>query len=289
MNPNTRLGMAFLNDHPVEAAGVLESYPVDKVVPLLARVRTDAATGMLENFSPGFATSCIVSLDSALAIKLFAALATERQVTLLRQMETGARDIFLQQLQPELAAALRKRLPYQENTAGSLMEMSLASVPASLTVRDALNRIRRTRRGMKSYIYVTDPQGRLAGVLSLHELLKQKSSLGVGEIMHRKVVSIETREPLHRVIRNTYWHQYHALPVTDENGTLLGVLRQRGLLQHLDGCGQNSMVDDGLNILVAVSELYSITAESLITALVNAGKTGGQPAASKPGGSGDHG
>jgi predicted transcriptional regulator len=142
---------------------------------------------------------------------------------------------------------------------------------------------------MKSYIYVTDPQGRLAGVLSLHELLTQKSSLGVGEIMHPNVVSIAAREPLHHVIHNPYWHEYHALPVTDENGTLLGVLRQRGLLQLLDGYGQNSMVDDGLNILVAISELYSITAENLITVLVTAGKTGGQPASPKPGGSGNHG
>jgi magnesium transporter len=286
MNPNTRLGMAFLNDHPVEAASVLENYPAEKVVPLLARARTDAATGMLENFSPGFATSCIAALDSAIAIQLFAALATERQVTLLRQMESGVRDTFLQQLRPELAASLWKRLPYPENTAGSLMEMSVASVPASFTIRETLNRIRRTRRGMKSYIYVTDPQGRLAGVVSLHELLTQKSYLGIAEIMHRNVVSIAAREPLHRVIRNTYWHEYHALPVTDENGTLLGVLRQRELLQLLDEFGQNSMVDDGLNILVAISELYSITAEGLITALMKAGTTGGQPASSKPVGTG---
>ena len=190
---------------------------------------------------------------------------------MLRQLERDKREALLNELQPDLATAMRRLLPYPDGTSGAIMEAPLASVPEELTVRHALKRIKRIRRGMKFYVYVANAKGQLVGVLTLHELLNAPPASAVGAVMHRRVVSLSPAEPVQAVFNSPYWQEFHALPVTDEDNVLLGVIRQKSLRRFQERAVQADIVSGGVENLVAVGGLFAVTAGQLLTLLIATG------------------
>ena len=271
MNPHARLGAAFLQDHPAAAAKVLEDFAPESVAKLLAAANPAMAVQVMEHFTPGFAASCLDDLEPAAAGRLFARFLPDFQIMLLRQLERDKRESLLAALQPDLAASIRRLLPYPDGTAGALMEAPLASVPEELSVRNALKRIKRIRRGMKFYTYVINAKGQLMGVLTLHELLNAPQSSSVSQVMHHHVLSLAITQSRRTVLNSPYWQEYHALPVTDENNILLGVIRQKSLRRLQEQSLRIGAVSGGLGAFMAVGEAFAITATQLLDALISSG------------------
>jgi Mg/Co/Ni transporter MgtE len=271
MNPHTRLGAAFLLGHPAAAARVLENFPAESVAKFLVAADPAAAEHTIEYFTPGFSASFLAALEPALAGRIFARLLPDFQVMLLRQLDPDKRDALLNELQTELAAAMRRLLPYPDGTSGAIMEAPLASVPEDLSVRHALKRIKRIRRGMKFYVYVANAKGQLVGVLTLHELLNAHPSSSVGAVMQRHVVSLSPAEPVQAVFNSPYWQEFHALPVTDGDNVLLGVIRQKSLRRFQERTEQAGALSGGLQTFVSVGELFSVAAVTLLAMLISTG------------------
>jgi magnesium transporter len=271
MNPLSRLGAAFLRNHPEAAAHVLEDFPAESVARFLAASNTGTAQQVVAHFTPAFTAAYLLASEPAAAGALFGQLPADFQVSVLRQLERGRREALLETLPVEQALALRRLLPYPEGTAGAMMEAALASVPDELTVRQTLKRIKRMRRGMRFYIYVSNPQGQLRGVMTLHELLNAPPSSPVFQVAHKRVVSLQAGEPLRSVVNNPYWQDYHALPVVDENQVLLGVIRQKRIRRLQEQAHHSDTVSGSLNALVSVGELFSLSASHLLEALIATG------------------
>lgn len=268
MNPLSRLGAAFLRDHPEAAAHVLEDFPAENVARFLAAANSAITRHVVPHFTPGFAAAYLLASEPGGAGALFGQLQTDFQITILRHLERGRREALLNTLPVEQSLALRRLLPYPDGTAGALMEATLASVPDELTVRQALKRIKRMSRGMKFYIYATNSQGQLSGVMTLHELINALPSSAVSQIAHKRVISLQAAEAQRTVINNPYWQDYHALPVIDENRMLLGVIRQKRIRRLQEQAQHGDAVSGSLNTLVSVGELFSLSASHLLGALI---------------------
>ena len=275
MNLHTRLGLAFADAHPAEAAGVLEKLPLEKAAPLLLSLQPQAIERLLEQLPADFAAQCLLTLDRAAACRLLVSLDLELQVRVLRRLDVRQRDELLRDLTPELAATLRRILRYPDDTAGALMEAPLASVPDDISVREALKRVRRVRRGLKFYVYVVNGHEQLSGVVTLHELLNAPASHPISDIMVRKVVSLPAGETMAVVAESPYWRKYHALPVTDQDGVLVGVIRQRNVRHFLDSRQILNGPGSGVGVILSVGELFSVTAGQLLATLMSAAMSGG--------------
>lgn len=271
MNPHSRLGAAFLRGHPAEAAQVLEDFPAESVAKYLLAADPDTTEHTIEYFTPGFSAGVLAVLEPAVAARIFTRLLPDIQVMLLRQLERDKRESLLAELQPELAAAMRRLLPYPDGTSGAIMEAPLASVPEELSVRHALKRIKRIRRGMKFYIYVANARGQLVGVLTLHELLNAPPASPVSEVMHTHVVSLSPAEPVQAVFNSPYWQEFHALPVTDGNNVLLGVIRQKSVRRLQERSVHVDALSGGLESFIAVGALFAVTAGQLLAELISSG------------------
>lgn len=269
MNPHARLGASYLRAHPADAARVLENFPTEDVAKFLATANTTTTENVIGHLTPAFAANCLISIEPIAASRLFARLAPELQVTLLRTLNRDRRESLLTGLRPDLAISLRRLLPYSEGTAGVIMEAPLASVPEELSASDAMKRIKRIRYGMKFYIYVTNSKFQLTGVLTLLELIKAAPTSSVSELMHRHVVSLSPSQSIRNVIESPYWQEYHALPVTDEKNVLLGVIRQKKIRRYQEQSVQVGAVSGSLGVFMAVGEVFSVTAGHLLAALIS--------------------
>jgi magnesium transporter len=131
-----------------------------------------------------------------------------------------------------MPAAARKETEelrrFDPDSAGGLMTTEYVSVEATTSVEEALRRVRVIARSEKREamhaIYTTDETGKLAGVLSLRELLAAPEGATLADVAWTEPITISPsadREEVARVISN---YDLVVVPVVSESGHLMGVI-----------------------------------------------------------------
>ena len=94
------------------------------------------------------------------------------------------------------------------------------------TVERALNHIRKLASVSETvyYLYVTDSARRLTGILSLRILVTGQPDQTIGELMTRKVISVQTGDDQEDVARLIQRYDFLAVPVVDTEERLVGII-----------------------------------------------------------------
>ena len=85
------------------------------------------------------------------------------------------------------------------------------------------------------YLYIVDEQEKLAGVIDIKELLRANDEAFLKDIMVDKVISLTPESTLKEASEMFARYGFRALPITDENNKILGVIPYRDVmnLKHL--------------------------------------------------------
>src|SRR5207245_569514 len=91
---------------------------------------------------------------------------------LLRRGAIGNLEHMVSKVKPEDSAEVKDLLRYEPKTAGAIMTTDFFSLPADTKAEEAIRRLQRaTDTRNVFYVYVTDKDDKLVGVLSLRQLL----------------------------------------------------------------------------------------------------------------------
>lgn len=124
----------------------------------------------------------------------------------------------------EQAGDIVDLLEYEEDTAGGIMAKELVSVNENWTVATCLKEISKQAEEVDEiyYIYVTDDQDKLKGVLSLKKLILNSTNTKISNIYNQeiKMVTTDTRREEIAEIMDKY--DLVAIPVVDGIGRLKG-------------------------------------------------------------------
>ncbi len=121
---------------------------------------------------------------------------------------------------------------YPDGSVGRLMERPLAVYRPSATVGEVIESLRGlVRQALITYIFVTDAEDRLVGVLAFRDLLFAERGQRLEEAMLRDPFSLRPRMPLVDAMRAVVTRHFPAYPVTDEQGRLVGVVRGQALFE----------------------------------------------------------
>lgn len=124
-------------------------------------------------------------------------------------------------------------VPYPANTVGSLMKPPLAVFAPSMTVAETIEELRAlTKAAFITYGYVTDPGGRLLGVLVMRDLMLADAGQTLEEIMLKAPFSLTPAMPLAEALKAALARHYPVYPVCDEQGVLVGLVRGEALFAH---------------------------------------------------------
>jgi magnesium transporter len=119
-------------------------------------------------------------------------------------------------------------LAYEPDSAGGLMTTEFVSVSEDSRVEDALAGVRRIARGGRREamhaIYAVDAEGKVKGVMSLHELLAAPEGALVREVAWEEVVTVPPAMDREEVARLTSNYDLVVLPVVDDDRRILGVV-----------------------------------------------------------------
>src|ERR1700719_512845 len=145
-----------------EAAAVLAHLPFDRVVEVFDEQELNDPAGL------------IMALPEEQAKVVLSGLSADRATDIFQLFPGPVRARFLSLLDPETKTSIEKLLTYPANTAGSLMTTEFVCVPATWTIEQTLQHIRKVERTRETVyaIYVLDPQKKtLLQVVTLRRLI----------------------------------------------------------------------------------------------------------------------
>ncbi len=117
-------------------------------------------------------------------------------------------------------------LQYPEDSAGAVMTTEYVSLKEATKVSDAFNWIRKNGDDRKDLYtcYVTDPQKKLIGVVTVRDMLLCKKDVPVSDIMERDIISVRTLDDKEDAAKLFDRYDLSALPVIDNEQRLVGII-----------------------------------------------------------------
>ncbi|MBT2639240.1 magnesium transporter [Bacillus sp. ISL-45] len=147
-------------------------------------------------------------------------------VDVLNELDKDQVASYLTIMDEDAAQEIKDLLHYEEYTAGSIMTTEFIAISANQTVRSAMYILKKEAPQAETiyYIFVVDEEKRLAGVVSLRDLIVADDETMIVEIMNDRVVSVSVGEDQEEVARMMRDYNFLALPVVDFQNHLLGII-----------------------------------------------------------------
>lgn len=131
----------------------------------------------------------------------------------------------LKLMKPEDSAEVKDLLQYEPKTAGAIMTTEYFSLPEHTTAEEAIHRLQEAKdTGNVFYVYVTNKDEKLAGVLSLRQLIQVPPHTRLGTMIKRDVISVATDTDQEEVAKLVGRYNLLAIPVVDKDSTLVGII-----------------------------------------------------------------
>ena len=233
-----------------KAKNLLEEKKIADLRILLSKLEPADVAILLNNFESNDMIIAFRILSKELAAETFVEMDSDAQETLIHafsdnELKQVLDELFLDDtvdIIEEMPANVVKRilkhtdsktrkdineiLKYPKDCAGSIMTTEYVDLKQNMTVREAIERIRKTGIDKETIntCYVTDRNRKLIGILSIRTLLLAESDKIIKDIMETNVISVETMEDKEEVARDLQKYDFLALPVVDTESRLVGIV-----------------------------------------------------------------
>lgn len=232
---DTNLAEFFQNLHPSDFADIVEDLTDEQKSELFDLLSDEEAALVIGEMEEIDQVVLFQLLTKKRASGILKEMATDDAADLLAELpEDDAKELLT--LIDEDAEEIRGLLRYPEDSAGGIMTTEYISFSENMAVEEAIRRLREIASEAETvyYVYVTDEETRLIGVLSLRELIASSDGTRLSEIMRKNVVSVPADMDQEEVARLVSKYDLLAVPVTDERERLLGIVTVDDILDVLE-------------------------------------------------------
>ncbi len=218
---------SLLNDWvPEELVLLCEDLSVDDIQIVFGSIDRDQAFQTFEKFEVNLQKELLDVLPNRLIALILNDMSADNRTALLEELDPEQLNRLLKLLtlrEKQIAISL---LGYPEDSIGRLMTPDYLTVREYWTVKDVLDyiRVNGERSETLDIIYVVDQRGYLMDDLKIGELLLAPLDNKVSDIMDGKKVSLLVTDDEEVAINVFKEFNRVALPVTDSQGILLGII-----------------------------------------------------------------
>jgi magnesium transporter len=209
----------------------MESADDEETAALLADAGPAVSVPIVRRLTLDRAARVVAALPEDVLAAVLSSIHHGRSAAMLARLDPQERERCLVSLDPALAAELRDLMEYPPETAGSLMDPRVTSFRPDATTRDVVRRLRRFRDRRVQDVFLVDEEGRLTSSVSLETIVLADDDARLDSLVSRAPVSVQAIASRDEVIETFETHRIGSLPVVDVDGRLVGVLRQRELVQ----------------------------------------------------------
>ncbi len=212
--------------HGSECAEILHNMTLSEQSKLLQRLPDTAlATTMFTYLDEETRAALVLHLSTARLVAMVKLLPPDDATDILGEMPPERLTKMLHQLPEALAVQIDRLLSYDPRTAGGLMTTQYFSLEDTCTVSKALQHLRRAGQAETVfYVYVVDSEHRLAGVVSLRQLVMADPESRLRDLMETEMIRVSLDEPQEDIARLITRFDFLALPVVDGQGHMMGIV-----------------------------------------------------------------
>jgi magnesium transporter len=210
----------------------------DELVALISDAEASDRVTIFNLLSPKLAADTFEFLDLAEQEEVLKALPNYKVAAILNEISPDDRTKFLEELPSEAVKELLKLLSpeertvtlsllgYPEHSVGRLMTPDYIAVKRHWTVDKVLRYIRKYGKYTETVniVYIIDDKGKLIDDIRLREFLFVSPEIVVSELMDNKFIALSVNDDEESAILEFRKNDRVALPVTDAEGILLGIV-----------------------------------------------------------------
>ncbi len=212
--------------HPADIAEIISQVSREEGAHLFKDLDLETAAGALSELEPDKQAEIINAIDTEKAADIIEEMPPDEAADVLSDLPTEKAKEILEHIEKEEAEDIQELLSHEEDTAGGLMTNVFIAYPPDITVKEAFERFRKDAEEIETvyYIYITDKQEKLVGVASLRDLLLAEPSAKLSEMIETKLKTVAPDTDEMDVAEIISKYNLLALPVVDNEGTLIGVV-----------------------------------------------------------------
>lgn len=222
----TKIRQALSEMNEADIATVLEEMEKEDMLKVFRILPKDLAAEVFAYMDVDNEQYVITSLSDKDAGIIVDNLMADDAADLLDEMPANMVKRILANASPETRRDINHLLRYPESSAGSIMTVEFVDLRESLTVAEAIDRIRKL--GMDSETinncYVLDNRRKLIGTVALRYLLLHKADEIIGDFMNENIISIHTLMDQEEVTELFKKYDFTSMPVVDNENRLVGII-----------------------------------------------------------------
>src|SRR5210317_1824755 len=219
----------FLNSiNPMDTALAISRLRMEEQGRLFSMLNPVDAAEVIEDISDTQAADLIEELSPEQAAAILGELDSDHVADLLGELDDEDAQAIIDEMDPEEAEEARQFLEYPADTAGGLMISEYLDYLADQKIHDVHVDLQANRQEYVDYhvqyLYVTDQEGRLCGVLRMHDLLFLNHASLLQQVMISTPLKVTVDATLEDLRNFFEEHDLFGVPVVDADNRLVGVV-----------------------------------------------------------------
>jgi magnesium transporter len=213
--------------HPADLGPLLADLSPDEirtVIDLLFRQHRAAET--LKELPPELLPEVFDAVTDTRLAEMLGRLEIDDRLELVEALPEERRGEVISKLPPRARDELRKAELYPSSSAGRVMTTAFIALDEKMTAQEAIDSLRAAddTNGEILYLYVIDEVRRLRGVVPIRRLVSAPPDSLCGDLSIEVPISVQPEADQEEVARAVARYDLLAVPVTDVDGTMLGVI-----------------------------------------------------------------
>jgi CBS domain-containing protein len=217
--------------HPVDLADILEELEGAQRVALFNTLEAEHATETLEEVEPRVQRELIRAIEKERAAVLINEMSPAQAADILAILPRDEAGAILKLIDRDLSSKIEHIIGKHTEQILLYASPDLIKLPATTLAEEAMDRYRElaTGKSVVMYIYVTDANDVLKGVVDLRDLIAAEPGQTLGDIMTENVIMLPKDASLRDAVLLFERYDFRALPITDEGERLLGAVSSRDI------------------------------------------------------------
>lgn len=272
MKPWRLLGQIIDSGNVAHLEAFLELLAPSDTPYTINRLDEDRQTRMLSMARPGLAAQLIEHLNDSHAADLIEELApqgaaaivdeldSDDQADILGELDRDEAEAILTHMDPQEAADARQLVGYEPDTAGGVMITEFLSYHMNQSVSDVLEDLRNHVEEYADYdvqyVYATDDQGVLRGLIKIRDVVLTSGNQPLRSIMNPSPTLVGVNDSIDHLEDIFDRYAFNAIPVINPQRDLVGVVRRAAVEEaHSERAERDLMRVSGI---IAGEELRSM-------------------------------
>lgn len=213
--------------HPADIADIIERLDPRLRGQVFAQLDDEQRAGAMAEFDDdAMAAELMGGMNEREASRMLSEMDPDDAAELVSELDYDKAEKLLRLMGVQEQRAIRQLLGYREDTAGRIMTSEFAALPEDKTVADAVELLRGLDEDFESvrYVYLSDEDNKLSGVVTLNSLIVAEPQTPLADICTREVITASPEDDQEDVAEDIAKYNLLAMPVVADDGHLLGIV-----------------------------------------------------------------